>query len=96
MNSADWKCPVCGFYAANGDEQDKHIKETGHVAQETTQDAGVSHPHADTSDMSYSEQSGYAPGATNQTDSHQTTSQPNEQNATIPQIGSIEDDDRQT
>lgn len=69
MNSADWKCPVCGYYAENGDAQDEHIKATGHLTQETTEDAGVSHPHADTSDMSYSEQVGYAPGASNQIDS---------------------------
>ncbi len=69
MNSADWKCPVCGFYAENGDRQDEHIKATGHLTQGTIEDAGVSHPPADTSDMSYSEQVGYAPGASNQVDS---------------------------
>lgn len=69
MNSADWKCPVCGFYAENGDIQDEHMKATGHLTQETTEDAGVSHPPADTADMSYSHQTGYAPGASNQADS---------------------------
>lgn len=69
MNTADWKCPVCGFYAKDGNEQDKHMEATGHLAQETTEDAGVSHPHVDTSDMSFSAQVGYAPGASNQVDS---------------------------
>lgn len=41
MNDNDWKCPVCGYYAGSGDEMDKHIEETGHLAQATTEDAGT-------------------------------------------------------
>ncbi|HXS14943.1 MAG TPA: hypothetical protein VN711_02355 [Candidatus Saccharimonadales bacterium] len=69
MNTADWKCPVCSFYAQNGDEQDRHMQYTGHLTQGTTEDAGISHPHTNTEDMSYSVQFGYAPGASNQIDS---------------------------
>ncbi len=57
----EWKCPVCGFEAQDEDELDRHIKETGHVMFDDTEDKGMETPK-EPGDLSYSEHSGYTPG----------------------------------
>lgn len=48
-----WKCPVCGFVAKNEDELDEHIKRTGHVMYDDTEDKGVETPE-EPNDLEYS------------------------------------------
>lgn len=56
-----WKCPVDGQEFTSQDKLDEHIKATGHVMYDNTEDKGKETPKGP-NDLSYSEHSGYTPG----------------------------------
>lgn len=57
-----WKCPVCGFIAKDETELDEHIKKTGHVMYDDTDDKGTETPK-EPNDLEYSDPSAmHTPG----------------------------------
>lgn len=56
-----WKCPVCGFEARNGGQQDKHMQETGHLTYDDVEDKGKE-TSPEPSDLEYTKHTGYTPG----------------------------------
>lgn len=56
-----WRCPVDGQEFASQDKLDEHIKTTGHVMYDDTEDKGKETPK-EPDDLSYSQHSGYTPG----------------------------------
>lgn len=56
-----WKCPVCGFKAQDENKLDEHIKKTGHLIYNDTEDKGKETPR-EPSDLEYTKHTGYTPG----------------------------------
>lgn len=59
-----WKCPVDGFIANTPEEQDKHMKKTGHLIYNDTEDRGKETPR-EPDDLSFEKHTGYTPGISN-------------------------------